>query len=150
MTSSPFHKCGHVFLAYGEAGWRPFPPPWRGRVRERGNHARTSETPESHQTRAEWRLWETLRARRFAGYKFKRQQPLGSDIVDFVCIERRLVGEVDGSQRVASPTDRKRDHWLAGEGFRVARFWDNVVLQELESVEEAILAALEDDDARSP
>ena len=98
----------------------------------------------------EWRLWESLRARTFAGYKFKRQQPLGPYIVDFVCFERRLIVEVDGSQHMASQNDRKRDLWLAAEGYRVLRFWDNVVLQELESVEQAILAALEGDDAPSP
>ena len=51
---------------------------------------------------------------------------------------------------MASPSDRKRDLWLAGEGFRILRFWDNAVLQELESVEEAILAALAGDGAPSP
>jgi len=51
---------------------------------------------------------------------------------------------------MASPSDRKRDLWLAGEGFRVLRFWDNAVLQELEGVEEAILAALGGDDGPSP
>ena len=67
-----------------------------------------------------------------------------------MCFERRLVVEVDGSQHVASRSDDKRDLWLTSEGFRVLRFWDNVVLQELESVEEAILAALGEDDAPSP
>jgi len=67
-----------------------------------------------------------------------------------VCFERRLVVEVDGSQHMASPSDRQRDLWLAGEGFRILRFWDNAVLQELESVEEAILAALAGDGAPSP
>ena len=51
---------------------------------------------------------------------------------------------------MGSPSDRTRDDWLAGQGFRVLRFWDNVVLQEVASVEEAILAALEEDDAPSP
>ena len=87
-----------------------------------GNHARASETPEGNQTDAEWRLWEALRAKRFAGYKFKRQQPIGAYIVDFVCFARRLVVEVDGSQHMDSPSDRKRDLWLTAEGFRVLRF----------------------------
>ena len=91
-----------------------------------------------------------MRTRRFVGYKFKRQQPFGGYIVDLVCFARRLVVEVDGSQHMASPRDRRRDLWLAGEGFRVLRFWDTMVLQELESVEEAILSALEAEDAPSP
>ena len=95
-------------------------------------------------------MWESLRARRFAGYKFKRQQPLGAYIVDFVCFEHRLVVEVDGSQHMDPAADEKRDLWLAGEAFRIVRFWDNVVPQELESVEQAILVALEGDEAPSP
>jgi len=62
----------------------------------------------------------------------------------------RLVVEVDGGQHLASTSDRKRDVWLASEGFRVLRFWDNEVLQELEGVEEVILAALKGDDSSSP
>jgi very-short-patch-repair endonuclease len=102
------------------------------------------------QTDAEWRLWQTLRARDFAGYKFKRQQPLGVYIVDFVCFERRLIVEVDGSQHVESASDRERDQWLANQGFRVLRFWNNAVLQESESVQETILAALAEHASPSP
>jgi len=91
-----------------------------------------------------------LRASRFAGYKFRRQQPLGAYIVDFVCFERRVVVEVDGSQHMGSSSDRERDLWLAHEGFRVLRFWDNVVLQQMESVEEAILSELDGEGVPSP
>ena len=122
--------------------------PWR--ERGRGITLDHAKSLGSNQTDAEWRLWGSLRAKRFAGYKFKRQQPLGSYIVDFVCFKRRLVVEVDGSQHMDSPSDAKRDLWLAREGFRVLRFWDNAVLQELESVEEAIFAPLEGNDAPSP
>jgi very-short-patch-repair endonuclease len=67
-----------------------------------------------------------------------------------VCFERRLIIELDGSQHMGSTGDRKRDAWLAGEGFHVMRFWDNEVLQDLDSVEAAILAELEQGDAPSP
>jgi len=67
-----------------------------------------------------------------------------------LCFEQRLVVEVDGGQHLASTRDRKRDAWLAAEGFRVLRFWNNMVLQELECVEEAMLFALEGEDAPSP
>jgi very-short-patch-repair endonuclease len=51
-------------------------------------------------------------------YKFRRQQPIGRDIVDFVCLEKRLVIEVDGSQHSEQVTyDLKRDTWLEKQGF---------------------------------
>ncbi len=63
-------------------------------------------------TEAERRLWSILRGRRLAGYKFKRQQAIGSYIVDFVNFERRLIVEADGSQHVENAYDIKRDAWL--------------------------------------
>ena len=131
--SAPFRKFGHVFsVADGErVGTHPLPLGGGGLGRG-GTTLERAKRLRSNQTDAEWRLWERLRARRFVGYKFKRQQPIGGYIVDFVCFARRLVVEVDGSQHMASPRDRRRDLWLAGEGFRVLRFWDNMVLQELE------------------
>ena len=120
-------------------------PPGGGGLGRGGSTLERAKRLRRNQTDAEWRLWGTLRARRFAGYKFKRQQPLGPYIVDFVCFEHRLVVEVDGSQHMDSASDGKRDLWLAGEGFRVLRFWNSAVLQEFESVAEAILAALRGD-----
>ena len=69
--------------------------------------------------------------------------------MDFVCFERRLVIEVDGSQHAAARTDVERDAWLEREGFRVLRFWNNTVVQEIESVEATVFAALQQD-APSP
>lgn len=94
-------------------------------------------------TEAEHKLWQQLRARRFEGVKFRRQHPLGPYIVDFVCLERRLVIELDGGQHSeAASYDRQRDAWLEGQGFRVLRFWNNEVMQNLEGVLEAIHLAL--------
>lgn len=67
--------------------------------------------------------------------------------MDFVGFARRLVVDVDGSQHMGSLSDRERDRWLKAEGFRVLRFWDNTVLQDLEGVKEAILAALPEEDS---
>jgi very-short-patch-repair endonuclease len=85
-------------------------------------------------TNAERKLWYALRDRRFAGYKFRRQAPVGPYIVDFICYSARLVIEVDGGQHADSARDARRDRWFAENGFRVLRFWNNEVLQNLEGV----------------
>jgi very-short-patch-repair endonuclease len=79
-----------------------------------------------------------LRAHRLAQGKFKRQQPIGPYIVDFVCFHARLVIEVDGGQHLNNADDQERDAWLNNQGFRVLRFWDNEVLTNLPSVLEKI------------
>ncbi len=97
----------------------------------------------SNQTEAEQRLWYHLRAHRFMGLKFKRQKPLGRYIVDFVCLERRLIIELDGGQHAEQRTyDRHRDGWLRSQGYTVLRFWNNDVMQQLESVLERIRSSL--------
>ena len=83
----------------------------------------------SNMTDAERRLWYWLRAHRFAGHKFKRQVPLGRYVVDFACLNRSLVIEVDGGQHADSARDRQRDAWLRARGFEVLRFWNNDVLK---------------------
>jgi BirA family biotin operon repressor/biotin-[acetyl-CoA-carboxylase] ligase len=93
-------------------------------------------------TDTERRLWTQLRAHRLARWKFKRQQPIGPYIVDFVCFRAHLVIEVDGGQHQGSEADRVRGAWLEGQGFRVLRFWDNEVLTELPAVLEKIAEAL--------
>ena len=85
-------------------------------------------------TDAEAVIWRQLRAHRFAGHKFKRQQPIGNYILDFVCFEAKVIVEVDGGQHNGSPSDRSRDEWLEAQGFRVLRFWNNDVMQNLEGV----------------
>ena len=63
-------------------------------------------------TDAEHRLWKHLRAHRLDGQKFRRQQPIGSYVVDFVHFGARVIVEADGSQHAESPTDPLRDAWL--------------------------------------
>ena len=94
-------------------------------------------------TNAERKLWYALRDRRFAGYKFRRQVPVGPYIADFLCYSARLVIEVDGGQHAESARDARRDRWLAENGFRVLRFWNNEVLQNLEGVWTVIFEALQ-------
>jgi very-short-patch-repair endonuclease len=110
-------------------------------------------------TDTERHLWTQLRAHRLARWKFKRQQPIGPYIVDFVCFEARLVIEVaeklllrfphfrlpwrsDGGQHQGSEADRVREAWLEGQGFRLQRFWNNEVLNEMTAVLERIAEAL--------
>jgi very-short-patch-repair endonuclease len=93
-------------------------------------------------TDAERRLWACLRGRRLIGYKFRRQHPLGRFIVDFACVEHRLVIEADGGQHCENEADERRTAWLERRGWRVLRFWNTDVLTNSEGVQEMILAAL--------
>ena len=93
-------------------------------------------------TDAEAIIWRQLRAHRFVGHKFKRQQPIGNFIVDFVCFEAGVIVEVDGGQHNESVADQSRDAWLMSQGFVVLRFWNNEVSQNLDGVLTRILEAL--------
>lgn len=96
-------------------------------------------------TDAESRLWRHLRQKQIGGYRFRRQVPLGPYVADFVCLSEKLVVEVDGGQHAARAAhDEARSSWLADNGFRVLRFWNNDVLANTEGVCEAILRALEE------
>jgi len=94
-------------------------------------------------TDAEHRLWKHLRAGRLPNFKFRRQQPLGNFIVDFVCLEARLIVELGGGQHNGSTSDVKRDEWLQSQGFVVLRFWNNEIFENLKGVVERILAQLQ-------
>ena len=83
-----------------------------------------------------------LRDRRMPIFKFKRQVVIEPYIVDFVCFERRVIVEADGSQHVESEYDAGRDQFLRDQGFSVLRFWNNDVLQNPAGVFDAISAAL--------
>jgi len=96
----------------------------------------------SQQTDAEHRLWQILRAHRFAGYKFRRQVPIDFYIADFVCFARRLIIELDGGQHAGSTSDKRRDTYLKRQGFRVLRIWNNDLFENEEGVAELIRAAL--------
>ncbi len=100
----------------------------------------------SNQTEAEERLWYHLRAHRFMDLKFKRQKPIGRYIVDFVCLEQRLIVEIDGGQHAEQKSyDDLRTEWLNQQGFKVLRFWNNEVMHQLENVLEKIRCTLSPD-----
>lgn len=94
-------------------------------------------------TTAEHRLWQRLRSRQLAQAKFRRQAPVGPYIVDFICLDARLVIEVDGSQHAENADyDLQRTQFLARQGLRVIRFWNNEVLENLQGVLDRIRDAL--------
>ncbi|MHB9156329.1 MAG: endonuclease domain-containing protein, partial [Endomicrobiales bacterium] len=88
---------------------------------------------------AETKLWQVLRDKRFNGVKFRRQEPLGKYILDFVCFEKKVIVEVDGGQHQEQMQyDGQRTEWLREQGFRVIRFWNHKVLQDLDVVKRVI------------
>jgi isoleucyl-tRNA synthetase/very-short-patch-repair endonuclease len=91
---------------------------------------------------AEEKLWTILRGRRFNGFKFRRQVPMGHYIADFVCFEQKLIVEADGSQHNTSKRDKARDAWFKSEGFRFRRFWNEEIFTEQEMVENTLWADL--------
>ncbi|HSE11949.1 MAG TPA: DUF559 domain-containing protein [Rudaea sp.] len=94
-------------------------------------------------TNAEAVIWSALRGARLQGFKFKRQQPIGAYIVDFVCFERSLVIEIDGGQHADDVSeDQVRSNWLQSQGFGVLRFWNNEVIERKDDVLESIVRAL--------
>jgi very-short-patch-repair endonuclease len=93
---------------------------------------------------AEFRLWCELRNRSLGRLRFRRQHPIGPFIVDFFCANKKLIVEVDGEQHAFEPNRRadvERTRWPQLQGHLVVRFWTNEVMQDLNAVCEAILAA---------
>lgn len=98
----------------------------------------------SHATDAESLLWRHLRARQLTGLKLRRQHPLAGYVLDFVCLEAKLVVEVDGGQHAepsAAARDVRRTQILEAQGLRVLRFWNHDVLSNIEGVLQAIADA---------
>lgn len=90
-------------------------------------------------TEAEMWLWSCLRRRQMHGFKFRRQHPFGDYILDFVCLEARLVIEADGGQHVdRRQEDAARMAFLEQAGFQVLRFWNNQVLAEIDAVKDEV------------
>lgn len=97
-------------------------------------------------TDAEHALWYHLRDRRLAGHKFRRQHPVGPFFADFVCIEQRLIVEIDGGQHFSEAGERddaSRSDKLNALGFRVVRFDNRAVLTEMEAVLQSLLGSLD-------
>jgi very-short-patch-repair endonuclease len=116
-----------------EAGW--------GVANEVARRLRNNLTPQ------ERKLWRRLRALRLShGFHFRRQAPIGRFIVDFVCFDKKLVIEVDGGQHgidALISKDKVRDDYFARNNFRVLRFWNSEVNENLDGVMERLLLLLE-------
>ena len=96
-----------------------------------------------NQTNAEGLLWHYLRNKQMDGHKFRRQQPIGPYIVDFACMPRKLIVELDGGQHAKQEAyDEKRDTFLQDKGYRILRFWNNEVFENCFGVLESIYNAL--------
>lgn len=96
------------------------------------------------QTDAEKALWIKLKDRQIDGLKFRRQQPIGPYIVDFVCFDRKLIIEIDGGHHSGDKMlkeDNDRSKWLTEQNYQVLRFWNNEVLMNQEGVLERIRTA---------
>lgn len=97
-------------------------------------HARTLR---KNQTYAELWIWRALRDRRFSGFKFRRQVPIGPYIVDFYCHQNKLVIELDGGQHNTENAilyDSRRSQFLSLQGLQVIRFWNSDVLKQKDAV----------------
>lgn len=107
-------------------------------IYERARQLRKEMTP------AERILWTHLRNRRFAGFKFRRQQPIDHYIADFFCASARVVIELDGDTHMGKEErDAQRQASIESHDLRVIRFWNSEVYDELEWVLDAIAAVLE-------
>src|SRR6266511_3991730 len=105
----------------------------------------TARRLRANATEAELKLWRHLRALETKGTHFRRQVPIGPFIADFACMAARLVIELDGSQHGNEENvlcDAARTKWLESEGYKVIRFWNNDVVENLEGVLEVIYASL--------
>jgi very-short-patch-repair endonuclease len=96
---------------------------------------------------AESKLWQELRLRQLDGARFRRQHPIGRYIADFICLEKRLIVEVDGEQHTQdahAARDASRDRWLTAQGYRVMRFQTIEVYENLDGVVYTIWGALQE------
>jgi very-short-patch-repair endonuclease len=121
-----------------EGGRLPRPNRSNPNTRTRAIELRKELTP------AERKLWSRIRNNQL-GVNFRRQHAIGNFIPDFVCIEKKLVIELDGSQHLEQEEyDKERTKYLESQGYKVIRFWNNSVIKDIDSTILAILYAMED------
>ena len=92
-------------------------------------------------TEAEDRLWQVVRNRQLGGYKFRFQASLYPYVVDLICIEARLIVELDGGQH-SEAKDARRTVFLESSGYRILRFWNSDVIENIDGVADTLLAVL--------
>jgi very-short-patch-repair endonuclease len=109
---------------WGEGGWKTM----------RHDSTARAQNLRQNQTEAEKIIWHALKAKRFEGYKFRRQFLINPYIVDFACTEKMLVMEIDGGQHCENRQDEVRTKVLEAQGWQVIRFWNNDVMGNLDGV----------------
>jgi len=115
----------------------PRPPRSNSKTRTHAIELRKELTPAEH------KLWAMIRNDRL-GVNFRRQHAIGIYIPDFACIEKKLIIELDGSQHLEQEEyDKERTKYLESQGYKVIRFWNNDVMNNIEGVILAIMYALE-------
>ena len=125
-----------------EGGKMPRPKRTNPKTQRRAIQLRKESTP------AERKLWSKIRNDQL-GINFRRQHAVGNYIPDFVCIEKKLIIELDGSQHLEQREyDVERTRYLESLGFRVIRFWNNDVIKNMDGVILAIIHAVEDENKK--
>jgi mutator protein MutT len=139
MAALPFPEADKTIIAALLASLAPVRG--EGRVRGMIDKARRLRRDE---TDAERKLWSLLRSRQVGKHTFRRQHPVGDFVVDFCCLERMIIVELDGSQHMTQgDRDERRTAWLNSKGYRVLRFWNHDVLISPDAVLSRIQEALE-------
>lgn len=95
-----------------------------------------------NQTPWEKKFWHILRDRRLSDNKFRRQHKIGKYIVDFCCIKKKLIIELDGGHHNIPEIilrDQERQKYLEGAGYKVLRFWNNEIEYNIKGVIQRII-----------
>jgi len=109
------------------------------RVVTKINHTENARSLRKRSTPMETKLWNYLRSRRWGKLKFRRQRPVGRYIVDFICLEKKIIIEIDGAQHnERKDYDNARTDFLNQLGFKVIRFWNNEVAFQFKKVMERL------------
>ncbi len=112
---------------------------------------RRSRELRNNGTPAERKLWQHIRNRQLSGARFNRQVPIGPFICDFAARTAKIVIEMDGRQHaLRSVEDKRRTHFLTSSGYRVLRFWNNDILENVDGVLTVIEQALNDRPSPNP
>ena len=102
-------------------------------------------------TKAEVILWSRLRRKAMHGFRLRRQHPVGPYVADFACLSLRIIVEIDGATHRSAEEvahDAKRDAYLRRQGFRILRFWNSAVYENLPGVLYAIWTAMDEEIVR--
>ena len=91
----------------------------------------------NNMTDQERKFWQIIKNRQFYGFRFLRQYVIGNYIADFICREKKIIIELDGGQHNEQKNimyDNQRTEYLISKGYKVIRFWNNDIDNNLDSV----------------